>query len=260
MMSRRIFFFDIDGTLCLQNKVSSRVKDAIMNIQKNGDLCFIASGRPPTFIQDAVKDIPFDGYILVNGAYATYHDQMIYEVKMNENELKELCLYLREHHCDYILQTRSNNYLDKQFTRLYDFFNMIGIKVNSFIRDFDEDEVIKDVIKVEIWPDNEQVSQDVVERFKNFTWHQYINSNMEVCISGISKAWGIKKVIDYFDIDIDNTYCFGDGCNDIDMFKTVEHSYAMGNADEDVKAYAKYVCPSIEEDGVAVILEQLLEE
>ena len=41
------------------------------------------------------------------------------------------------------------------------------------------------------------------------------------------------------------------------MLKYCGHSYAMANASGNVKKAAKYVCPSNEEDGVLVILEEM---
>lgn len=258
-MGRRIFFFDIDGTICKHNQVSPRVKSAINAIQAKGDLCFVATGRPLTFLQEQVKDIGFDGYLLFNGAYVISKDEVIFEVKMKTEEVRELITYLREHNCEYILQNAYKNQIHHEFTRLFDFFkDLVKVDVSGFIRDFNEEDVIDDILKVEIWPDNAEICPVLIERFPNFTWHRYESNNMEVCIKGISKAWGIQKVIEHFGIDQKDTYCFGDGPNDIDMFKTIENSYVMDNADEDVKPYAKHVCPSIYEDGVAVVLESLL--
>ena len=258
-MGRRIFFFDIDGTICKHNQVSPRVRKAINDIQAKGDLCFVATGRPLTFLQEQVKEIGFDGYLLFNGAYVVSKDEVIFEVKMKTEEVKELITYLREHNCEYILQNAYKNQIHPEFTRLFDFFkDLVKVDVTGFIREFNEEEVINDILKVEIWPDNREICPQLIEKFPNFTWHQYESSNMEVCIKGISKAWGIKKVIEHFGIDQKDTYCFGDGPNDIDMFKSIENSYVMDNADNDVKPYAKHVCPSIYEDGVAVILESLL--
>lgn len=45
--------------------------------------------------------------------------------------------------------------------------------------------------------------------------------------------------------------------NDIEMLNYCGYSYAMENASEDVKAAAKFVCPSNKEDGVLVTLEKL---
>ena len=41
------------------------------------------------------------------------------------------------------------------------------------------------------------------------------------------------------------------------MLRYCGHSYAMANAPDEVKRAAKAVCPSNEEDGVLVTLEQL---
>jgi hydroxymethylpyrimidine pyrophosphatase-like HAD family hydrolase len=49
----------------------------------------------------------------------------------------------------------------------------------------------------------------------------------------------------------------GDGGNDIPFLSRIGVPVAMGNARDSVKAVAKAVAPSNEEDGVAVILEQL---
>ena len=41
------------------------------------------------------------------------------------------------------------------------------------------------------------------------------------------------------------------------MLKYCGQSYAMGNAPQNVKDAAKHVCPSNEEDGVLVTLDQI---
>lgn len=257
-MGQKIFFFDIDGTLCHANKVSARVKKAIQDIRKNGDLCFIASGRPPTFLQKAVQEVGFDGYVMCNGAYAFTDTETLHEVKLNDEYFQPLLTYLREHHCEYILQTKTDNYLDPTFNRFYNFFDSIGVPVETFVRNFEEKDILDDIIKIEIWPDYREFGDVLREKFTHYTWHQYVESNMEIYLNGVSKAWGITQVINKYGIAYEDTYCFGDGTNDMEMLQAVCHSYAMGNASDEVKAVAKHVCPSIEEDGVAVILESFL--
>jgi hydroxymethylpyrimidine pyrophosphatase-like HAD family hydrolase len=45
--------------------------------------------------------------------------------------------------------------------------------------------------------------------------------------------------------------CFGDGSNDLPMFRTCDEAYAMRNAEAEVKAAATAVIGSNLEDGVA---------
>ena len=56
-------------------------------------------------------------------------------------------------------------------------------------------------------------------------------------------------------LDCDWVVAFGDGRNDIDMFELADESYAVQNADEQLKRYATSVISSNDEDGVAHWLE-----
>lgn len=49
----------------------------------------------------------------------------------------------------------------------------------------------------------------------------------------------------------DRIVCFGDGKNDIPMFEIADESYAVANADDELKAIATAVIDSNENDGVA---------
>ena len=57
----------------------------------------------------------------------------------------------------------------------------------------------------------------------------------------------------------DKTISFGDSLNDLPLAKVVDCSVAMGNAIDALKAQADIIAPSIEEDGVAVVLNQWIE-
>ena len=64
--------------------------------------------------------------------------------------------------------------------------------------------------------------------------------------------------MDHLNIPIENSYAFGDGKNDIEMLSTVGCGIAMGNADDDVKKYAKEVTDTVHNDGVAVGIEKYI--
>lgn len=256
-MNKRIFFFDIDETIVYDKKISPRVINAIHSIQKKGDYCIIASGRPPKFIPDFIKNVGFDGYVLANGAYVEFQQKVIYENILNYDHLNELIQFFKDTNHQYVLFTKNQCYLNKDYTILYDLFNSIGMNVDEFVYDFNEEDIMKETIKLEVWPNDQKADQMIKKQLTHFAWNQYSCSEMEVCSKSISKASGIKKIIDLLNIKQENTYCFGDGTNDIEMFECIENSYAMGNASKDVQSKAKYVCPSVQEDGVAVILERL---
>ena len=72
---------------------------------------------------------------------------------------------------------------------------------------------------------------------------------IDIMNKGINKGKAIKILQEKFNIDEKNTMVFGDYYNDLTMFKAAHHSYAMGNAPEDVKKHAKFIAESNNKDG-----------
>ncbi|UTY37795.1 HAD hydrolase family protein [Allocoprobacillus halotolerans] len=58
-------------------------------------------------------------------------------------------------------------------------------------------------------------------------------------------------------MDCQDTYAFGDGINDLEMFDYCEVGVAMGNAVELLKQKADLVCRSITDQGLERILKIL---
>lgn len=80
---------------------------------------------------------------------------------------------------------------------------------------------------------------------------------IDLIVPGCHKASGLKRLAERWNIDPSQCVAFGDGGNDIEMLRYCGRSYAMDNALQNVKDAAKYVCPSNNEDGVLVTLDQL---
>lgn len=83
------------------------------------------------------------------------------------------------------------------------------------------------------------------------------HGSIDLIFPGCHKAQGLERLVKRWGISPDQCVAFGDGGNDIEMLKYCGQSYAMGNAPQNVKDTAKHVCPSNEEDGVLVTLDQI---
>jgi hydroxymethylpyrimidine pyrophosphatase-like HAD family hydrolase len=75
----------------------------------------------------------------------------------------------------------------------------------------------------------------------------------------VSKAGGVKALAEVLGIGLDEVISFGDDYNDIEMIRECGIGVAMGNAPQDIKDAADIITASNDEDGVAIILEKLLE-
>ena len=130
---------------------------------------------------------------------------------------------------------------------------------------FNRDDVLKRAIKIEANvtnKDREKIENYIKNDFGyviNFDEHGSDNA-FEFYSPTISKATGIQKVLDYYHLDQDDTYAFGDGENDLEMIDFCRVGVAMGNACDLLKAKANIVCKSIVDDGLEDVLKILFSE
>ena len=111
------------------------------------------------------------------------------------------------------------------------------------------------------WSKNQKELDYAISCFQSFSYELHPDHHsLEIYSNEVSKATGILDVLHELNIDIKDSYCFGDGPNDVEMFETVGHPIAMGNAIEDIKKRAEIICPSVQENGVAIQLEKMFNE
>ena len=84
--------------------------------------------------------------------------------------------------------------------------------------------------------------------------------NVEVTDESAQKGLILEKVIADLGISQDEVAVFGDGLNDITLFKLFPESYAMENGEQEIKDLAKYIAPDCNDDGVAKMVEKILRE
>lgn len=80
--------------------------------------------------------------------------------------------------------------------------------------------------------------------------------NIDILPRGISKGDTLHRFMEEESIRPEEIIAFGDGENDISLFRAVSYGIAMGNAEDYVKKEAIYVTESNEEDGIAKALEK----
>jgi Cof subfamily protein (haloacid dehalogenase superfamily) len=81
---------------------------------------------------------------------------------------------------------------------------------------------------------------------------------VELLASGVSKASGLALVAERLGVAAAEVWAVGDEWNDVPMFEWAGAAFAMANAPEHVRGAADRVLPSADDDGVALLLDQLL--
>jgi Cof subfamily protein (haloacid dehalogenase superfamily) len=75
----------------------------------------------------------------------------------------------------------------------------------------------------------------------------------------VTKASGLAFVAKRLGFSAEATVAFGDGENDVELLDWAGYGVAVANAHERALAAADYVCPSVDEEGVAQVIESFLD-
>lgn len=81
---------------------------------------------------------------------------------------------------------------------------------------------------------------------------------LEFVAPGVSKGRAVRWLSRRLRVPLGATLAIGDQWNDIEMLTEVGHGAAMPTAPAEVRAVARYVAPSVGEEGVATMIEQLV--
>ena len=82
---------------------------------------------------------------------------------------------------------------------------------------------------------------------------------LEFAAAGVTKGAGLDFLAAHMGFSPKRTIAFGDGENDVELIEWAGYGIAVENAHPRVKAVADWICPSAEEQGVAQVLEALVD-
>ncbi|MDX6517944.1 MAG: hypothetical protein QOF50_790 [Gaiellaceae bacterium] len=97
---------------------------------------------------------------------------------------------------------------------------------------------------------------------RRFRARRYISKSLpyflELAHPDVTKASGLGFLAERLGFTAAETVAFGDGENDVELLEWAGYAVAVANAHERVLAVADFVCPSVDEEGVAQTIEALL--
>lgn len=254
-MSKKVIFFDVDGTLIDYSKgmedTLDSTKEAINRIKAQGNLAVLATGRPKSFLTDEILKLNFDGYINSNGAYIELKEKIIYNREISSETVKTIVETFRGEKIEFVFEGQKLSYFS-DFNSPYIKRLLNGFSIpKTFITDEWKLENIH-ANKLVVAPETEvklTKCKELLESQFSFMNHPG-EISYDVYFKDCTKADGINKLINYLGIPIENTYAFGDGINDIEMLQTVKYGVAMGNANDKLKKVAKLITNDVLSNGI----------
>lgn len=284
----RLIASDMDGTLVNgEQRVSERCAEAIRSAQRLGAEFIVTTGRSyaETAPQLEAAGVTCN-YLVMNGSelrdstgavvQTCYLDRDVVErcVKKLENEGVYIELYTTIGICSvssteqirWAVATKINHFVPQVSMR--DAYNLA-------VSGHEEYTKIKRLASLdELWLQNGEVAKIVtfsadrqkLDRLRcEIAEALKVNAacsfpiNLEVTDLNASKGRALKAYAASREVSLDDVMTIGDNYNDLSMLGP-EFGYpvAMGNAPDDVKAFAKHVTSSNLEDGVARAIDELV--
>lgn len=261
MNTKKIAFFDIDGTLTSEKNgsIPDSAVTAIRAARANGNLMFINTGRCFQNVEERFRAIGFDGYVCGCGTNIYYNNQELLYTGQSHEVTMQILEQARKTKVDLLFESKTEVVFDmarplqhpeaeRQYysfkAKHYDMSHnpeAEDFTCDKFVIWFQKDNQLKEFRKVS------DLYFDCIDRggtFREFVPHHY------------SKATGIQFLLDYFGIKKENAYAFGDSNNDLPMLDFVPNSVAMGNADpKSLFEKVSYVTTKASEDGIKKALE-----
>lgn len=252
MQRKKAAFFDIDGTIWdVHNTIPESTVKAIRMLRKNGHLAFLCSGRSRAYIREPkLFDIGFDGVVSGCGTMIEYEGEIVFYKKLDAKLVEYTVDTLRRYGVFPILEGREYLYLDKE--ELGD--NPYGKKLKTELGDhllsiaqaWGEWEISK--LTCVLTRGEWEKCFSALEKYYDCMIHN--PRVIELVPKGFHKGTGIEEVCRLLDLDIADTFAFGDSANDIGMLRTAGVGVVMGNGSDEIKAEADYVTTPMMEDGI----------
>lgn len=276
---KNIIFMDVDGTLCGQDGgVPSSARDAIIETRSKGNLVYLCTGRSLPEINEEILSIGFDGIIGAGGGYIENNNEVLFHQKMEEEDVLLAVDYFRNHDMGYYLESNDGLFAsDNCISKIREAVYQVVKDHSRYFRDENPEpqwfydvlnnnshkEVNYSEINKICFIDAKYPFEEAETYFEGkFRVHHAIvfefgmNSG-ELGIMDINKFTAIQNLLKILDIENYKTYAFGDGLNDIDMFKAVDYSIAMENGKPGLKKCAHKITDIAEEDGICKSFQEL---
>ncbi|UOQ47069.1 Cof-type HAD-IIB family hydrolase [Gracilibacillus caseinilyticus] len=252
MNNFKALFLDIDGTILKQDhSIEASTKKAVKQAQTNGIEVFLATGRPLHEIDEIADTLQIDSLIGYNGAYAIYNGNTMVNEPLDGAMIDHYLEVAKQQQHEMILYTKGLNLLTNR-TKEYvkEFINYFHLKDCQLYEQHFRDDILG-ITVMNVKP-HEPVLYDLAN--ENIYFSQVnvkgLEHNYDVIRENVNKGFAIQHTLKQLAIEPSQAIAFGDGMNDKQMLQAVEYSFAMGNANPELFAYAKYKTTSVEDSGI----------
>ncbi|MDO4229138.1 MAG: HAD family hydrolase [Capnocytophaga sp.] len=260
----KLIVSDIDGTLVNNKKELPnnfwKVYDLIQ--EKNIRFC-VASGRQIQSLEQLFQPIAHEiGFASDNGALVRFQNKDLYEIPLEINSIMpilEVCEQIPN--AGTVVCGKNKAYIKTDFDNIFEEIALY-YPAHQRIENFSD---IKDsIFKISVCDKrfSRLNSYPKLERFSN-EFNVVISGDLwlDITDKNVNKGVALKALQNLWNISEEETLVFGDQLNDIEMMQGAKFSYAMKNAQDEVKKVASFITDyDNNNEGVIRKIEELLSQ
>jgi Cof subfamily protein (haloacid dehalogenase superfamily) len=257
---------DLDGTIVAHyGFISERTKIAFTAAHKAGIHIYFVTGRPIRWMVEIKENFNFGIGICGNGAmlYDFINQKVLEEWLFSVKDQLETVKRLREviPPVTFALEIDGDFHREKQYNPRWDIgFDYEGV-------DKIEEAVTKPALKLLARCINGEYTSDemlmlaskALNGIATVTHSNSTDSLLEISADGVSKGATLSKIAARHGLTAEDCVTFGDNPNDFSMLSWAGRSWAMADGHPDLMKHAKFQTDAHQEDGVAKVIERLLE-
>lgn len=242
---------DLDGTILLNGaqKVEETLLDTIGRLLEKNVIFAPASGRQITSLKRLFAPVADRlMYISENGALVSYKGETIAKTAMD----RELALAIIEdvyahENCEVLISGEHTAYFKPKTEEYNHRMTEVVNYHTTYVSDFRE--IKEDILKIAV------CDLSGIDHSKDYFFSKWADKAATV-VSGalyldfmglsVSKGNAMKQIQEKLEILPEECMAFGDNYNDVAMLDSVEHSYVMEKAEDEIKKHGKHVTGNVE--------------
>jgi Cof subfamily protein (haloacid dehalogenase superfamily) len=252
-MEYKAIITDIDGTLApvaLKSVPSKLVKNAIQKTQNKGVFFSLATGKPFSLVEYLIDELKLTAPIIVDNGAALYDPRTkkpILDFVIDNDEASQLLKFIIKNSKEYRLSCRKGNLHNckelpqNDVVRKFIILDLPLGKTDVLIKELESHYKNLHIVKT---------SSDLGKEYNAI----YISSG------NATKQHAVLKFAEILGISTQEIIGIGDHYNDFPLLMACGLRVAMGNAVPELKAIADYIAPTVEEDGLAHVLNKFILE
>lgn len=255
----KVIFSDIDGTLLnSQHQISVKNKQAIQRLANFSVPFILVSARPPLAITPFTEQLQTQNPLIAySGALILdQHLQPLYSVTIAPADLTQVEQLLADFpHLSinhYAGVHWFSNDLNNEWTKLEE--KITGLQAVEKPQDLTE---VHKILVIGEANEILNLEKALKTQFPHLSIHRSKNEYLEIMHKQATKSNAIRFLEQALDFTAEETIAFGDNFNDLDMLQYAGLSVAMANAPEAIQTAAKRVTASNNEDGIALVLNEI---